>query len=426
MSESLESRENHGASRRTIVAGALGAGVGVAATLGTQSAVKASANSSQQTTRAEPALGENKVSFYGARQAGIDTAPPSYAMFIAIDLNESVDRNALKRLLKIVTEDAATLTQGKAPVIDQESELTAVAASLTVTFGFGERIFEIANPAKKPSWLKPLPAFEKIDQLQDQWNDGDLLIQLCCDDRLTLAHAQRLLLKDIRSFGRVRWMQEGFRRANGSEKPAQTMRNLFGQVDGTINPSLEDTTMEDFVWGGYSSLTPWEEGGTSAVIRRIHMNLDTWDQADRPAREDAVGRKLSNGAPLTGEQEHDVTDLSATNELGFTVIAPYAHIRRASAQAPEEHILRRGYNYDLPVQNASGFSEHFETSGGVSNTGLIFAAYQADPVKQFVPIQKRLAEVDMLNTWTVPIGSAVFAIPGGCQPGGFIGEKLFE
>lgn len=61
----------------------------------------------------------------------------------------------------------------------------------------------------------------------------------------------------------------------------------------------------------------------------------------------------------------------------------------------------------------------------MSNTGLIFASYQSDPVKQFVPIQRRLAQLDMLNTWTVPIGSAVFAIPPGCEVGGFIGDTLF-
>lgn len=416
-----------GTSRRTAVVGALGIGAGVAATLGTQVAVHA-AHTSSAASEADvvPPLLEQRVPFYGPRQAGIETPAPTYGLFIAIDLNDSVDKSALKRLLRILTEDAAALTQGKAPVSDQEVELTNVAASLTVTLGFGERIFEIAAPKKKPDWLKPLPAFFKIDKLDKKWNDGDLLIQLCCDDRFTLSHAQRMLLKAIRSFGRVRWTQEGFRRAYGSERPGQTMRNLFGQVDGTINPRTEEGTMDDFVWGQHKDLTPWQEGGTSVVIRRIHMNLDTWDQVDRPAREDAIGRKLSNGAPLTGEKETDVVDLSAKNDLGFDVIAPYSHVRRSSPQSPVESILRRGYNYDLPVMDGSGFSEHGETSGGVSNTGLIFAAYQADPVKQFVPIQKRLADLDMLNTWTTPIGSAVFAIPAGCEPGGFIGEDLFD
>lgn len=412
-----------GIDRRLALVGTLGVGTGVAATLASQ---YASSPRTENTSQSAPPLQMAHIPFYGARQAGIDTPAPSYASFIAIDLNSGLDKDGVRRLLRILTSDAARLTGGTAPLTDQEPELATVPANLTVTFGFGERIFDIVAPEKKPDWLKPLPAFEQIDQLQDRWNDGDLLLQLCSDDRFTLAHAQRVLLKNTRSFGTVRWVQDGFRRAYGSESQGQTMRNLFGQVDGTINPSTQDGSMESYVWGKHDELSPWEEGGASLVIRRIHMNLDTWDQADRPAREDAIGRNLTNGAPLTGTQERDPADLAATDDLGFTIIAPYAHIRRAAAQKRVEQILRRGYNYDEPVQNASGFSEHHQTEGGVSSSGLIFCSYQANPLTQFLPIQQRLAELDMLNTWTVPIGSAVFALPAGCSEGGFIGENLFS
>lgn len=43
---------------------------------------------------------------------------------------------------------------------------------------------------------------------------------------------------------------------------------------------------------------------------------------------------------------------------------------------------------------------------------------------QFVPIQRRLAELDLLNEWTTPIGFAVFAIQPGTREAGFIGETL--
>lgn len=420
---SQDSPEPRGIDRRLALTGALGAGTGVAATLASQYAGAQQTENQAETTAP---LQSAQVPFYGPRQAGIDTPAPSYASFIAIDLNSGLDREGVRRLLRILTADAARLTGGTAPLTDQEPELALVPANLTVTFGFGERIFDIVAPEKKPDWLKPLPVFEQIDQLQDRWKDGDLLLQLCSDDRFTLAHAQRVLLKNIRTFGSVRWVQEGFRRAYGSQNQGQTMRNLFGQVDGTINPSAQDGSMDSFVWGKHEELSSWEEGGASLVIRRIHMNLDTWDQADRPAREDAIGRNLTNGAPLTGTQERDPADLSATNDMGFTVIAPYAHIRRAAPQKRVEQILRRGYNYDEPVQNASGFSEHHQAEGGVSSSGLIFCSYQANPLTQFLPIQQRLAELDMLNTWTVPIGSAVFALPAGCSEGGFIGESLFR
>ena len=50
------------------------------------------------------------------------------------------------------------------------------------------------------------------------------------------------------------------------------------------------------------------------------MHLDTWDELDRPGRENAVGRRLSDGAPLTGGSEESPADLAAVNELGFPVI----------------------------------------------------------------------------------------------------------
>ena len=53
-------------------------------------------------------------------------------------------------------------------------------------------------------------------------------------------------------------------------------------------------------------------------------------------------------------------------------------------------------------------------------------SYQQSVAKQFVPLQQRLAELDALNQWTTPIGSAVFLIPPGCAEGGFVGETLFK
>ena len=52
-------------------------------------------------------------------------------------------------------------------------------------------------------------------------------------------------------------------------------------------------------------------------------------------------------------------------------------------------------------------------------------AYQRDPRRQFVPVQRRLAEQDALAAYTTHVGSAVFAVPPGARPGGFLGEGLF-
>ena len=154
-------------------------------------------------------------------------------------------------------------------------------------------------------------------------------------------------------------------------------------------------------------------GGTSLVLRRIRMDLDRWDRLDRSGREQATGRKLSNGSPLTGAEEHDEPDFEATTALGFPVIPEFSHLRRARSDDPRQRIFRRSYNFD-----------DAPSGDQISSSGLLFLAYQADVDAQFVPLQQRLDQLDLLNEWTTPVGSAVFAIPPGCAEGGFIGETL--
>ena len=230
---------------------------------------------------------------------------------------------------------------------------------------------------------------------------------------MTVAHTERMLLKDARSFSSVRWIQSGFRRAADVTQPGVSMRNLFGQVDGTVNldPAHDDFAAK--VW----SHDGWMAGGTSLVIRRIAMNLDKWDRLDRSGREQAMGRTLANGAPLTGERETDAPDFDAKLSNGLNVIADFAHIRRARGDdaSAGAQILRHPFNYSTGPAN-----------GSVSNAGLIFTSYQANPVTQFVPIQQRLDQLDLMNEWTTPIGSAVFAIPPGCAEGGYVGETLLD
>src|SRR5690606_3319922 len=222
----------------------------------------------------------------------------------------------------------------------------------------------------------------------------------------------RMLLKDARGFAAVRWVQQGFRHAHGTVAPGTTMRNLFGQVDGTANPRPGSAAFDEAVW----IRDGWLTGGTGMVVRRIRMDVDTWDELDRPAREFAVGRRLDTGAPLTGRKEHDAPDFEAKGPRGFPVIDDLAHIRRAHAAGPREQIFRRAYNYDVPPPDATSVSE----------SGLVFISFQADVAAQFTPMQQRLAQADLLNLWTTPIGSAVFAVPPGCREGGYIGETLLE
>jgi dye decolorizing peroxidase len=216
---------------------------------------------------------------------------------------------------------------------------------------------------------------------------------------MAVAHAVRVLTKDARPFAAARWVQHGFLpTAQG------TPRNLMGQVDGTANPVGGE--FDAAVWA--TSGPEWHVGGTTLVLRRIRMDLDGWDLMGRPEREQVIGRRLDNGSPLTGAAERDVPDLEALGPDGLPVIPSFAHIRLSAPRDGVARMLRRGYSYD----------------DGPGDAGLLFAAYQADIATQFLPVQQRLAERDLLNRWTTPVGSAVFAIAPGCPPGRWLCDTL--
>lgn len=361
------------------------------------------------------AVGDATEPFYGDRQAGVTTAPQAHAVFLAFDLSKKAHRENLTGVLRTWTHDAARLARGRSGLADLQPELAEHPARLTVTIGFGPNLLgKVGLGGRSPQWLRPLPAFPQIDRLEDRWSGGDLLLQICADDPLTVAHAARVLASGVRGVATQRWVQRGFRRAVGTDPSGRMQRNLFGQLDGTVNPAPAESDFEALLFSDGAE-QQWMRGGTSLVLRRIRMTMNSWEEIDRNSRELSVGRKLDTGAPLTGTDEHDPADFTAMNEVGLPVIPAESHIARAHSRNRSETILRRPYNYDDTPQ-----------PGEISNSGLLFAAYQADPVRQYLPIQQRLAEQDMLNTWTVPIGSAVFAIPPGCQEGGYIGQGVME
>ncbi|GAA0620368.1 Dyp-type peroxidase [Sporichthya brevicatena] len=366
-------------------------------------------DSTDRTDRTPGALpGARVVEFHGPHQAGVSTPPPAHLSLLGLDLRRGVGAAGLARLMRLLSDDAARLTRGRPALADTEPELAFTPAALTVTFGFGPRIFdEILGGAVDGA--KPLPPFA-TDALEKQWRQTDLAVQICADDPTTVAHARRMLLKDATGLARPRWIQNGFRDAYGMRPDGTTMRNLMGQVDGTANPAATDPDFAELVWSRRPGLT----GGTFLVLRRIRVELETWDQVDRAGREAAVGRRLDNGAPLTGRDEHDVPDFAATDALGLPVIDPASHIARARSANPAQRFLRRGYNYCVPDPS--------RPTG--EDSGLVFVAFAADVERQFVPVQRRLAELDRLNQWITTIGSAVYAVPPGCAEGEFVGQAL--
>jgi len=280
--------------------------------------------------------------------------------------------------------------------------------------GFGLGLLAAAGLTEQaPTWLaEGLPAFS-IDELQKQWSDGDLVLQIAAEDPVTVSHALRVLLTDAGPFATVRWVQSGFHRPANTAPTGMTGRNLFGQVDGTENPKAGTDDFDTVVWVPDGSAPAWLAGGSALIIRRLAMDVVTWGGLDVTSKEESIGRRLADGAPLTGGTETTPADFEAVDDNGLLVIAPTSHMRLAHLATAKERILRRPYNYD------DGFK-----SDGTPDTGLLFVTYMADPTVQFVPIQQRLADGDVLNLWTTPIGSALFAVPPGVAEGEYLGQSL--
>lgn len=376
------------------------------------------------------------VPFEGTHQAGIVTPAQDRLYFVTLDMT-SEERSDLISLLKDWTAAARQMTQGNdvgefgavsgspfAPPEDTGEALGLPPSGLTITVGFGRSLFvdskgkaRFGLDGKLPDRLKELPAFSG-DDLDPALCDGDLAIQACANDPQVAVHAVRNLVRI--AFGRasVRYSQMGFGRTSSTSTAQVTARNLLGFKDGTANIKVEEKKdVQDFVWVPKDDGPDWLVGGSYLVTRKINMRIEIWDREPLEGQENIIGRAKGSGGPLSGGDEFDQLDFTQKNDRGEPVIDMKSHVRLAHPDFNKgAKLLRRGYNF---VDGSNGL--------GQLSAGLFFMAYQRDPEKQFVQVQRSLAgsQNDLLNEYIVHVGSALFACPPGVSTKGYWGEGLF-
>jgi deferrochelatase/peroxidase EfeB len=368
--------------------------------------------------------GTGSVEFYGEHQAGIATAAQDRLHFAAFDLLTE-DPAELRELMREWTLAAAEATEGEmigdvndvqlAPPEDTGETVGLLPSRLTITFGFGPSLFDkpgLGLAGKRPAALRPLPPLP-ADELNPAEGGGDICIQACSDDPQVAFHAVRNLARIGRGTVAMRWSQLGFGRTASTSRSQDTPRNLMGLKDGTANIRAEDTeAMEKFVWVGGEG-PDWLRGGSYLVTRRIRMLLEVWDRTSLLDQERTIGRHKYSGAPLGGSDEFEPLPLD-TETNGHPTIPPDAHVRLASAKENGgARILRRGYS----------FTDGVDESLGELEAGLFFISFQRNP-EQFVEIQRRLGSLDALNEYIKHVGSALFVVPPGATPGGYVGQGL--
>ncbi|WP_290513769.1 iron uptake transporter deferrochelatase/peroxidase subunit [Aeromicrobium sp.] len=379
------------------------------------------------------------VPFDGVHQAGIVTPAQDRLYFATFDMT-SEKRSDLISLLQDWTAAARQMSQGNdvgkfgavagsryAPPEDTGEALGLPPSGLTITVGFGRSLFSVDGKGtgvarfgldgQLPDRLKDLPSFSG-DRLDRALCDGDLAIQACANDPQVAVHAVRNLVRI--AFGRasVRYSQMGFGRTSSTSTAQVTPRNLFGFKDGTANIKVEEKSdVDDFVWVHENEGPAWLVGGSYLVSRKINMRIETWDREPLEGQERIIGRTKGSGGPTSGGDEFATIDFATKGADGEPAIAMKSHVRLAHPDFNKgAKLLRRGYNF---VDGSNGL--------GQLSAGLFFLAYQRDPEKQFVQIQRSLAGLqnDLLNEYLVHVGSALFACPPGVGPKGFWGDKLF-
>ncbi|MFJ9926770.1 dye decolorizing peroxidase [Streptomyces misionensis] len=404
--------EAGGVSRRTLLGTAGATGLVLGAAGGAIGRATAPAQATPLTS-----VGSDRAMFHGKHQPGITEGLQACGHLVAFDLVAGAGRTEAAALLRRWSATAERLMAGEpAPHDDTAVARDAGPSSLTVTFGFGHDFFSRTGLEKqRPTALDPLPAFSS-DRLDKARSDGQLFVQIGANDALVAFHALRAIQKDAGSAARVRWQMNGFNRTPGATAHPMTARNLMGQIDGTGNPKPTDAAFEQQVFVPASGEPAWMAHGSYAVVRRIRMLLDDWEKLSQTAQEQVIGRRKADGAPLTGGGETSPMELDKTDARGEYVIPLTAHAR---ITRPDKNggaaMLRRPFSYH------DGFD-----ADGTPDAGLLFVCWQADPLRGFVPVQRKLDRGDALSRFIRHEASALFAVPGGAAKGEYVGQRLLE
>lgn len=362
-------------------AGGLGSGALLGAEL-TEDMASASVDNTTETTAS--ARTYSAVQATGEHQSGIASpeTPQTFNLTLVSDFSLIADMGFLatvgERLLDLLDDPGLEL------------------GDLTATVGIGPRVVAQFDVGLDGS--QSLPVFGGDTTLAPASTGGDLLLIVSASDPTTLAPTAEKLLAAVP--GAVeRWRQFGFR---GPGEKGIT-RNNFGFHDGIVVPR-GDAELAENVW---LRGDPRTAGGTIAVVRRLRMDTAAFGQLPVVQQEAIVGRRRSDGAPLSGGELTDEVGLTAKTADGQYVTPAGSHVRAAHpATTGSALMLRRGYSY------AEG-----------AESGLVFTCFQRD-LRTFVATQQRIDERDEMMRYVSVTASASFLVLPGFDRDRPLGSTL--
>lgn len=387
-----------GLSRRDalLAGGALALGAGGA--LGARAIADAATNPAASATSSPP-----PIPAAGAHQAGIarPSTPQQHGLVAVYDVpgTDAAASASMPARLAAATDAIAAITGTAEPTT---ASLDG-AADLTVTVGVGPRLVSAANPTLPGA--SAMPPFAGDEAIAPERVGGDLLISAYATDPSVLSAAVAHVAAAMGDL-EPRWRQFGFR-APGEGTVA---RNPLGFHDGVIVPRGKDE-LDDSVWIGDGPAA----GGTVCVIRQLRLDVAGFAAEPQARQEEVIGRRKSDGTPLSGGGPLAEVDLRAKHPDGELVTPLRSHARAAHPSFTGSGLmLRRGYAY------ANGAA----AGAATDDQGLLFICFQRE-LDDFVRTQQRLDEVDDLMPYATPVSSASFLILPGFTVAKPLGSGIF-
>lgn len=380
-------------SRRRLL-GAVGGGVVLGSALGAGGATWVHDDAPAAPADSTHDLAEVPVT--GAHQGGIavPATPQANALFTIADLADpSADLGglfaAIQQAILDVRDDPAVCPDGP--------------GDLTVAIGLGPRVVRALSPQLPGA--ESMPDFDGDAELASSARGGDVLIAVHASDPGLASRATAYLRAAVPQL-RTRWQQRGFR----GPGTGTIVRNPLGHLDGVIVPRGTGELAEN-VWIGDGPVA----GGTICVIRRLRLDVPRFTRLPVAEQEQTIGRRRSDGRPLSGGKPTGQVDLTAKTPEGQYEVPLRSHARAAHPSFTGSALmLRRGYAFD------NGLAD-----GGTHDEGLLFVCFQRD-LQTFVKTQQRLDEQDDLMKYATPTASASFLMLPGFTDSRPLGASLLE
>lgn len=307
-------------------------------------------------------------------QPGIIEPPQKHATVLVLDLT---DASALQDALETLTED-----------LHERLHDWYADDGLSVTVGYGLPLF-VKLGAAAPAGLRLMPGWEG-DDFDPAATQGDVVVQICADERSTTYQVEKSVLAQLGGALTVKERHVGF--------GLPESRGVLGFVDGTGNPKGADRVDVVAIPDGEP-----HAGGSFLVLRKIREDLSRWDRLTVDEQEHVVGRKKADSAKLDPPE--------STPRTSHRLKSSYR-----DSDGEEVEILRRSFPFD---------------EGG--EAGLIFICFVAD-LLQFEQVKGQMVSdhtgdervgKDAIEDFYTTVSGGYYFAPPAPDGDGSLGDVLF-